>query len=252
MSTYLISFSPTGGTEKAAKALIEPFGNNETIDLCDANSCGIKEFSAQDLCIFAVPSYGGRVPALALERMAGFSGNNAKAVLLAVYGNRAYEDTLKELQDTLLRQGFCCVAGVAAIAEHSIMHQFAAGRPDASDLAELQMFGQKIQAKLQSTQSFKPLNLPGNAPYKEYKGVPFVPKAGSGCTNCGLCVQKCPAGAISPEHPKETDKQKCIACMRCVCICPNHARTLNPLLLAVASQKMKKACEGHKSNELFL
>lgn len=44
-------------------------------------------------------------------------GNGARAVLVCVYGNRAYEDTLVKLEDAAVQAGFQVVAGVAAIAE---------------------------------------------------------------------------------------------------------------------------------------
>ena len=50
--------------------------------------------------VIAVPSYGGRVPQVAVDRISEIKGNGAKAVLLCVYGNRAYEDTLTELEDS--------------------------------------------------------------------------------------------------------------------------------------------------------
>ena len=50
-------------------------------------------------------------------------GNKAKAVLVAVYGNRAYEDTLLELKEQVDLCGFHVTAAVSAVAEHSIMHQ---------------------------------------------------------------------------------------------------------------------------------
>ena len=76
-------------------------------------------FSKEDLCIIGVPSFGGRVPAIALERIKALSGNNATAILITVYGNRAYEDTLIELEDTLIEKNFTCQAAIAAVAEHS-------------------------------------------------------------------------------------------------------------------------------------
>ncbi len=101
------------------------------MDLCSRDT----DFAAlllkeEDICLVAVPSYGGRVPGLAVSRLRQIKGNSARAVLIAVYGNRAYEDTLVELRDVLEEAGFSCVAAVAAVAEHSIMRQFAAGRPD--------------------------------------------------------------------------------------------------------------------------
>lgn len=46
-----------------------------------------------------MPVYAGRVPALAVERLKGIKTSGVKCVIVAVYGNRAYEDTLVEMQD---------------------------------------------------------------------------------------------------------------------------------------------------------
>ena len=137
MSIYAIYFSPTGGTEKIVTFIAEQFGVYQSIDLCEKTSDLTNNFSEEDLCIIGVPSFGGRVPAIALERIKALSGNNATAILITVYGNRAYEDTLIELEDTLIEKNFTCQAAIAAVAEHSIMHQFATGRPDQNDLTEL-------------------------------------------------------------------------------------------------------------------
>ena len=104
--------------------------------------------SDQDLCLVAVPSYGGRVPGVNAERLRRITGNGAKAILVCVYGNREWDDTLTELQDVLEALGFVCVAAVAAVAEHSMFRQFAAGRPDREDAAQLSAFAGKIREKL--------------------------------------------------------------------------------------------------------
>ena len=107
MANYNIYFSPTGGTKKVADIL----SGNLLSDFTDMDLC--KEIptlslSEDDVCVVSVPSYGGRVPAIAIERLLNIIGNGAKAVLNCVYGNREWEDTLTELQDTLERQGFRC------------------------------------------------------------------------------------------------------------------------------------------------
>ena len=159
-----------------------------------------------------------------------------------------------ELEDTLIEKNFTCQAAIAAIAEHSIMHQFATGRPDQNDLTVLSDFVRKIKEK--DNNSIKsdhlPVRVPGNRPYREYGTIPLIPGASHTCGSCGLCAAKCPSGAIPSDNPKQTDKDKCISCMRCISVCPTHSRKLNPLMLAAASQKLKKACSGRKENELFL
>lgn len=253
MSIYMISFSPTGGTKKVADRLARNFGPEvREIDLTDAGTDFTRfSFGSDDVCVVAVPSFGGRVPAPATARLAGMTGHGARAVLAVVYGNRAYEDTLLELQDTLLGAGFRCVAAVAAVAEHSIMHQFASGRPDRKDLEELDQFAQRI-GEAMAKDSPDPVAVPGNVPYRAYHTIPLTPKAGKGCTGCGLCAEKCPVGAIPADSPTQTDSESCISCMRCVSICPAQARVVNKLLLAGAVQKLKKACTEPKKNELFL
>lgn len=254
MSIYKIIFSPTGGTDKVANQFVLTFEQEaKTIDLTDfAADFHQISLTEEDICIVAVPSFGGRVPAIAAARLEQIHANGAKAILIAVYGNRAYDDTLLELKTILKNSGFRCAAAVAAVAEHSIMHQYAQGRPNLKDLEELSQFAKQIRERLESGQIPDDLILPGNSPYREYHGVPIKPVAKKNCTDCGLCAKKCPVQAISLTNPRETDDKKCISCMRCVSICPAHSRNVNKILTAIAANKMKKSCSAPKKNKLFL
>ena len=147
MKLYNIVFSPTGGTKKVADYLTGALeGAVTTVDLTDSK----QDFhtvllTKEDVAVISVPSYGGRVPAVATERLRAVQGSGARAVLVCVYGNRAYEDTLVEPEDAAKQAGFQVIAAVAAIAEHSIARQFAAGRPDVQDAAQLSDFAKQIQ-----------------------------------------------------------------------------------------------------------
>ena len=254
MAVYEIVFSPTGGTEKVSGIFTKAFcKKSDRINLIereqDFSACVFQEI---DTCIVAVPSYGGRVPDVAVSRLRRMKGNKAKAILIVVYGNRAYEDTFAELQDVLEESGFVCVSAVAAIAEHSIMHQFAAGRPDEKDQQELVRMEKTIRSKFSEGVPLFSINLPGNRPYCEYNGVPIKPKAGKSCNQCGICAKECPVGAIPEEHPSETDTSICISCMRCLTVCPQKARGVSKALLAAGSMKLQKSCRHHKEYEVFL
>ena len=159
------------------------------------------------------------------------------------------------MKDLAEEQGFVPAAAVAAGAEHSIMRQYAEGRPDSRDKSELTDFSVKIREKIEQTEDTErvsELSVKGNRPYREYNGVPMKPSAGKQCKKCGLCARLCPAGAIPAEHPEETVKKMCISCMRCVAVCPHGARKLNPVMLAAANAMLKKVCSDRKENELFL
>jgi len=196
MSTYQIYFSPTGHTKEIVEVVSEVFGNTCEIDLSKTTISNRKDFSENDVCVVGVPSYGGRVPAVALERMSEYRGNGAKAIIIVSYGNRDYDDTLKELQDFVNEKGFSCIAAISAVAEHSIMHQFATGRPNEEDKKELICFAKRIAEKLTKNKNDVPLKIKGNIPYKEYHGIPLKPQTDSSCKECGICASYCPIGAI--------------------------------------------------------
>ncbi|MCD8238848.1 MAG: 4Fe-4S binding protein [Clostridiales bacterium] len=239
----------------AADILTPKLGNDKNkIDLTDPKG-GFSAINSEssDLAVIAVPSYGGRVPALAAERLAEIKGNNALCVLVCVYGNRDYDDTLAELKDIAEKSGFRVISAVAAVAEHSIVRQYAAGRPDSKDEAELQGFAEKILEKIKTdVDEMTDLEIPGNRPYKKSGKGGLVPKADSSCTGCGLCAEKCPSQAISRNDPKSTDGEKCIHCMRCISICPQSARKVSKAAVSAIALALKLVCSDRKNNELFI
>lgn len=253
---YMAVFSPTGSTKKVMEQLTGVWDQEICeIDLTDYQNAEKEyEFQQEDLVYIGVPSYGGRVPETATERISRMKGNGALAVVVVSFGNRAYEDTLLELKQTAKKQGFHVVGGAAAVTEHNIMHQFGTGRPDEADQQELQEFAGKLKERILSGDGLKEsdLKLPGNTPYKEYHGIPLKPHADKNCMKCGLCAEKCPVGAISREDPSLTDDKKCISCMRCISVCPNQSRGLNKIMLAGSVQMLKKACSEPKKNEFFI
>ena len=99
MNMFQIVFSPTGGTQKVVDLITSQWEDSvNKIDLADAElDYDTLSLGKDDAAVIAVPSYGGRVPALAVQRISKIRGNQARCVIVCVYGNRAYEDTLVEL-----------------------------------------------------------------------------------------------------------------------------------------------------------
>lgn len=248
---HVFCFSPANHTMQVCQHIIEKIEYPGVMhNLTAHGSYSNVSLSSDDLAIFAVPSFGGRVPAVALEKFKELNGNQTPCLLVVTFGNRAQEDTLIELKDFVEQHGFITVGAMAVVCEHSIMHQFGANRPDAEDFKKMDAYLANLQTSLQQKKALQ-VQVPGNHPYKEFHAIPMVPKANSSCIAYGKCAIECPVEAIDPMNPSTTDKNKCISCMRCITICPTHARALNPIILKGAVLKLKKACETRKEIELY-
>ncbi len=253
MNVYSIYFSPVGGTKKVMDILAGQWLHKTEIDLSlPGKRYEVYRFQPGDVCLIGVPSYGGRVPAAALKRLKQMKADRSAAILVAVYGNRAYDDTILELRKAAEGCGFKVVAAIGAPAQHSIMRQFGAGRPDGEDRRKLKAFVGKIKEKLKYPKNWRDFFVPGRYPYREYGGVTMKPETGKECSRCGDCASACPVRAIPKACPFLTNEKRCISCMRCVSICPTHARRLNGMRLFAAGLKMRKAYSGRKEPELFL
>ena len=248
---YIIDFSPTGTSFKAAEQIGAFFeGEKIRIDLCEEPKKEIP-IGEEALCIFSMPCYGGRIPLTAARRLSCIRGANTAAILCITFGNRAFEDALLELSNCVTDRGFQVVAGCGISAEHNIMHIFGQGRPDKADLEELKQFAAQVQSKLQKGDRSRP-EFPGSHPYKERHGgsLPIWTEEKT-CVNCGICARKCPVNAISADG-RTTDRKTCIGCMRCVKLCPNQSRHVSLDYLDALIERLRPACEGRKENQFFL
>ncbi len=241
-------FSPTGGTSKIAAA-IAGARMGTRIDLC--TPVEPQELPAGAPLLAVVPVYGGRIPAIAAQRLLALQGSGNPAIAVVVYGNRAYDDALLELKNLLTEAGHQVIAAAAFIAEHSISRSIATGRPDASDLARCVQFGAEVEAKLASG-SLTTVDVPGNAEYRPLPQMPVTPMVTDACGGCGMCARKCPTGAIPLQNPRSTEAARCILCMRCVAICPRKARIMPPPAQAAFDAKLAAIATSPRQPELYL
>ena len=49
---------------------------------------------------------------------------------------------------------------------------------------------------------------------------------GEGCTGCGLCASRCPAGNLLLVRGRPVPQARCMFCYRCVNLCPRQAITV--------------------------
>ena len=319
--TRLYYFSPTGGTRKVGEIFAGAFAEvasaeTEAADIvkedmtcdgvCGDPACGDRAPSAggdpdasagggcagsaaggreRELVVVAAPVFGGRIPSVMRENLLAFDGAGRAAVAIVVYGNRDYDDALLELCDVLTDRGFRVIAAGAFVAQHSMMPDIAAGRPDAEDEAEIRDFAVKVSEKLAKMENAEDAagadaadmlsdrdtsdvsgiqsapndpdipdvsNIPGQRPYKPEMDLPFTPVSSDACVMCGKCAEVCPTGAIElKDGTLNTDAGKCIICMVCVNDCPEGARSL-PDALCEKTSKMLEPFRGMRNvNEMF-
>ena len=248
---FKIYFSPTGTTEKVVSALTdalaEKLGLKEQVYVYDftqpdGRTC-FPELGEDDLVVFGMPTYAGRLPNLMLPYLKEFvKGNGALAVPVVTFGNRNFDNSLIELRDILEANGFHTVAAAACSCEHSFSYELGAGRPDEEDLKEIRDFAGRIVSKLveiekQHTEA-TPVQVPGIPAHQNHGGY-YQPRDRHGvsidirkvkpltdmekCTQCGFCAEICPMGAIDHEDVSKVPGI-CIKCGACEKKCPLQAK----------------------------
>ena len=273
--TYLVTFSPTHTSERIAAAIAQGFSETKPVEVnLTYQSAGSLVIPQKALTIFALPVYGGHLPPLALERMKDIrSEGKGPAVAVVVYGNRAYEQALQELDAVITGKGFQVISGGTFIGEHSYsteQYPIAAGRPDAADLEYAHLYGEKIRTKVEASvdadhlygvdvrkilrprQPFFPLM---RFFYKVVKlrksGQPLArtPQVKEeACTHCGTCASVCPTGAIAIGDECHTQADLCLRCCACVKECPQQARTYDTPF----AQLLSSCFHREKENRIIL
>ena len=262
-SLKLACFSPTGTTKRILEAISRGINHDHT-DLIDLTVPGERSQKLQtfkdELLVVAVPVYMGRVPALLLEWLNGILADGSPTVCVVVYGNRAYEDALIELNDILIKRGCIPIAGAAYIGEHSYSSSaipIAEGRPDAGDLDHADYFGQLINKKLGSFKfldQIPELDIPGNPPDEgatRLWSIDFI-SVSKDCIQCGICSGRCPVGAIDANKSHLIDNEKCITCCACIKNCPQKARRMKPGPVKNAAMRLGRIHQERKEPDCYI
>lgn len=254
-TNHIVFFSPTHTSAKIARAIGEGIGMGRRMEIDLTTDEGSSPIEIKDaIAVIAVPVYAGRVAPTALQRLRRLKGNHAPAILVAVYGNRDYEDALVELRDETVKLGFTPLAAAAFIGEHSYSRPgmpIAEGRPDAADLQIAYQLGKDSLAKLMKEETLTDFHIKGNVPYRVVgPSTPAAPVCTDECFACGECIELCPthAIAVSDEGKIETEVGKCIKCCACVKECPNGARVFDTPYTPMLHAK----CAARREPELFL
>lgn len=249
----LVTFSPTRTSYRVGEAIVRGL-RGEEVSCVDLTLHGVEQikFTEDTVVVITVPVYGGHVAPLALRRMEALESAGAPTIITVVYGNRAYEHALQELDAFVSAKGFKVIAGGTFVGEHSYStadYPIAEGRPDENDLQYAEAFGEKVRTKictasgpdklygvdvrriLRPRQPFFPLlRFLRKVVRLRKQGalMPRVPEVDAAkCTHCGYCAKHCPNAAIAEGDECHTMPERCIRCCACVKGCPQHARTFD-------------------------
>lgn len=260
-SLHTVFFSPTGSSrgiaQEVARVLAQELAKNMALARGDNWDWTFPEGRAathtlgpEDVLVFAFPVYAGRIPPLLMEPLARLAGLGARAVPLAVYGNRHYDDALLEAVDLFAANGFSVPAAGAFVAEHSMTAKVGAGRPDAEDMTAIADFARNAASVISRGKSAT-VAVPGNRPYKALPPAADIrPQTLDSCTQCGLCASVCPARVIDADNAAHV-AQGCLRCCACVKICPEQAKYFdNPQVDKIVAM-LESNCRERREPEVF-
>lgn len=121
------------------------------------------------------------------------------------------------------------IYGMKALGGGALMQQARGALQWAFALEELDSIaiGCKDEAELKTNIGWLEGREPREAAWVKMLDRKLATDHDPGCRSCGLCVQRCPQGALSLDHQGQVlwDKKNCIYCGYCIAACPSFCLT---------------------------
>ena len=266
---HTVYFSPAGKTKAVVSFVARLLGESLMLPVKEdsftlpAEREHVRAYGPEDLVVFGMPVYAGRIPNKALPFVQKlFRADGTKAVAIVTFGNRSFDHALAELVHELRQNGFLTIGAAAVVCAHSFA-KIGIGRPDENDRNMLADFVKEIAAYCQKTPGApdSALRVPGGDPPWEYyqphgingektvflKATPVVNP--DRCDRCGICAASCPMGSIPADAP-DTTSGICIKCHACVQLCPHGARSFTDAAL-LSHVAMLEQTHRHPAKSVF-
>lgn len=245
----IVYCSPGGTTRRVARAMGDQFRElgiaSQEVDLgarpdMEAVLAAI-ERTSQDLCLVTgSPVYAAHAVPPVTEFVARLpEGSGIPAVPFVTWGGACSGTALLEMGQALAAKGLVPVGAAKVLAVHSMMWRSAdpigAGHPDVEDERLVRDLVVKVHDKLRRGERCA-IPLEALCPYPDAaraemakttlaRAAAHMPSrevVADRCTECGLCAEGCPTGALALD-PLPVFGKSCIYCYRCVRECPEDA-----------------------------
>ena len=145
-----VFFSPTGNTKRVVERLAALLSQklNLPVESDDftlpAAHVDARTYSSEDLVIFGVPTYEGRIPYKVLPFVQNlFKGKRTPAVAVVTFGNRSFDNSLNELHMELEKNNFSVIGAGAVVCKHAFA-EVGIGRPDDADEKRIAAFADTV------------------------------------------------------------------------------------------------------------
>lgn len=271
MKVYSVYFSATGTTKKVVSRMgnriSEGLGKDIVYKEIDITNPGSRKnkliFGSEDIVVFGVPTYAGRVPNLLLPFLKTIKGNGALCIPVVLFGNRNYDDSLIELSEIMRTNFFRITAAGAFVGEHSFSIELGKGRPDNEDFKSIDKFAMMVCQKILSGSVLLNGAIMGAIPYRDY----FSPRDRFGnkinfikikpkttlelCDDCKICYEICPLGSIEYDDVSVVSG-KCMKCCACVKKCPKGSKFFDDEGYLFHKDELEYMYHERKEIEVFL
>ena len=244
---FIVYCSPAGTTRHAARIIKESLdGTSAEVLALDLgifrNHSAFKKMirasGAGDCLFVGSPVYRSvAVPPVMSFIKELSKGKNLAAAPFVTWGAVTSGIALWQMGRALKEKGFVLTGAASVVSEHCMMWRSKApsggGRPNAEDDRKLKEWARELFERVQlgsvAPLALSDLDYQPRAHAEEMKqkiGKPWeiVPKTvdEKKCTQCGVCVEECPAAAVSLD-PFPAFEETCFDCFNCIRLCPEDA-----------------------------
>lgn len=246
MKVLVAYFSATGNTARMAEVIQrELAGLGAEAELLDITSYADRQkpldLKPYRAAVFGFPVHANRAPRITRDWLDNLDGNGMPCATYYTYGGFRIHPSHHWGKLILGRRNFDLVASAEFLGAHTYNHsgwRAMEGRPDESDFEVAREFAGKIYARFAGsdpgrvgdfeTTDFSEEQL-DQFEHHRYRMILQLPTRGG--AECGLCLdceELCPTGAMDAESG-ETDRDRCILCLRCLADCPEEALSITDL-----------------------